>query len=214
MTAPRLVPARLAIGLLVALFAVAALVADGIGGMLIALALIALVVATYAAIAGQADWAFVPNRRRAGALAAIAVAALLTGGALLPARAPSTLTAAPAAKPSMGTSTTDPTTTSAETPSTTVATTTLVATSTTAASATLKTTTTRTKPTTTTPAAAPQPVAAVPTKPGCDPSYPTLCLPLTGPDLDCKQITQRKFPVRQPDRHGFDRNLDGIGCES
>ena len=57
--------------------------------------------------------------------------------------------------------------------------------------------------------AAPTPV----TRAGCDPAYPTLCLPLRGGDLDCKDIAARRFPVVGRDRHGFDRDHDGIGCE-
>lgn len=47
----------------------------------------------------------------------------------------------------------------------------------------------------------------------CHPSYPTLCLP-GSPDLDCKDIPQRNFPVLPPDPHGFDGDKDGIGCET
>ncbi|OLR91418.1 hypothetical protein [Actinokineospora bangkokensis] len=48
----------------------------------------------------------------------------------------------------------------------------------------------------------------------CDPSYPTLCLPLGAADLDCSDIPDRGFPVRRPDRHRFDDDRDGVGCES
>jgi hypothetical protein len=47
----------------------------------------------------------------------------------------------------------------------------------------------------------------------CDPSYPTLCLQ-SFPDLDCGEITARRFPVVPPDPHGFDGDGDGVGCES
>lgn len=50
----------------------------------------------------------------------------------------------------------------------------------------------------------------------CDPSYPDVCIPpieITG-DLDCGQIAFTRFTVLPPDRHGFDRDQDGIGCES
>jgi len=40
-----------------------------------------------------------------------------------------------------------------------------------------------------------------------------MCLALTGPDLDCHHIPQRRFPVRAPDRHAFDPDSDGVGCE-
>ena len=48
----------------------------------------------------------------------------------------------------------------------------------------------------------------------CDPSYPDFCIPSSPPDLDCKDIPQKRFTVLQPDPHGFDRDNDGIGCES
>jgi endonuclease YncB( thermonuclease family) len=48
---------------------------------------------------------------------------------------------------------------------------------------------------------------------GCDPSYPTLCLP-SSPDLDCGDIADRRFPVAPPDPHRFDGDDDGLGCES
>lgn len=47
----------------------------------------------------------------------------------------------------------------------------------------------------------------------CHPSYPTLCLP-GAPDLNCRDIPDRRFPVLPPDPHGFDGDKDGIGCES
>lgn len=48
----------------------------------------------------------------------------------------------------------------------------------------------------------------------CDPSYPDFCIPPPPPDLDCKDITQKKFTVLPPDPHRFDRDKDGIGCET
>ena len=48
----------------------------------------------------------------------------------------------------------------------------------------------------------------------CDPSYPDFCIPSSPPDLDCKDIPQKKFTVLQPDPHRFDGDKDGIGCES
>ncbi len=49
---------------------------------------------------------------------------------------------------------------------------------------------------------------------GCDPSYPDLCLPPPPPDLDCRDIPQRRFRVLPPDPHRLDADGDGIGCES
>ncbi|EGP94044.1 thermonuclease family protein [Nitrosarchaeum koreense] len=48
----------------------------------------------------------------------------------------------------------------------------------------------------------------------CDPSYPDFCIPTLPPDLDCKDIPQKRFTVLQPDPHRFDGDKDGIGCES
>ena len=48
----------------------------------------------------------------------------------------------------------------------------------------------------------------------CDPSYPTVCIPPPPPDLDCGDIPYKRFKVLPPDPHGFDRDRDGIGCES
>lgn len=48
----------------------------------------------------------------------------------------------------------------------------------------------------------------------CHPSYPDFCIPPPPPDLDCKDIPRKNFKVLQPDPHKFDRDKDGIGCES
>lgn len=48
----------------------------------------------------------------------------------------------------------------------------------------------------------------------CDPAYPTVCIPPKPPDLNCGSIPYKDFPVLEPDPHGFDRDNDGIGCES
>ena len=48
----------------------------------------------------------------------------------------------------------------------------------------------------------------------CDPAYPGVCIPPKPPDLDCPQIPYTDFTVLPPDPHGFDRDKDGIGCES
>mgnify|MGYP005812892151 CR=1 FL=1 len=60
----------------------------------------------------------------------------------------------------------------------------------------------------------PLPVIAAPPS-NCEPSYPTLCIPIGSPDLDCGDIPYRRFPVRPPDPHRFDgSDNDGLGCES
>jgi micrococcal nuclease len=48
----------------------------------------------------------------------------------------------------------------------------------------------------------------------CDSSYPDFCIPPPPPDLDCDDIGAKDFTVYYPDPHGFDRDNDGIGCES
>ena len=50
-------------------------------------------------------------------------------------------------------------------------------------------------------------------KHGCDPSYPTTCIPPSPPDLDCNRIAPRRFAVAGADPHGSDRDHDGTGCE-
>lgn len=66
-----------------------------------------------------------------------------------------------------------------------------------------------------TPTAAPPPTTGAGTaSPGpCDPSYPTVCISPPPPDLDCGDISHRRFAVRPPDPHRFDSDVDGIGCE-
>ena len=41
----------------------------------------------------------------------------------------------------------------------------------------------------------------------CDPSYPDTCIPSPPPNLNCKDISEKRFKVEPPDPHG-------IGCES
>jgi len=48
----------------------------------------------------------------------------------------------------------------------------------------------------------------------CHPSYPTVCIPPPPPDLNCPDIKYTNFKVLPPDPHGFDRDKDGIGCET
>ncbi len=62
-------------------------------------------------------------------------------------------------------------------------------------------------------AALPAAAASAPPKRNCDPSYPTLCIPVGIYDLDCPDISAGRFPVLPPDPHRFDGDGDGIGCE-
>jgi micrococcal nuclease len=68
----------------------------------------------------------------------------------------------------------------------------------------------------------PPPPAPVPPPPpgggNCAASYAPVCIPPPPPDLDCGDISHRRFAVRHevsdPDPHRFDGDKDGIGCES
>jgi hypothetical protein len=48
----------------------------------------------------------------------------------------------------------------------------------------------------------------------CDPSYPDICIKSPPPDLNCPDISNKNFKIIGTDPHGFDRDNDGIGCES
>jgi micrococcal nuclease len=45
-------------------------------------------------------------------------------------------------------------------------------------------------------------------------SYPGMCIAPSPPDLDCAEVGFTNFQVIQPDPHGFDRDSDGVGCET
>ena len=47
----------------------------------------------------------------------------------------------------------------------------------------------------------------------CDASYPHFCIPSPPPLLGCEDIKQKRVIVVPPDPHGFDGDMDGIGCE-
>ncbi len=71
------------------------------------------------------------------------------------------------------------------------------------------------------PTPVPTPLAFVPPPPvagKCEPSYPGICIPIGSPDLDCGDISWRRFVVLwnvpNPDPHRFDGDQDGIGCET
>ncbi len=57
--------------------------------------------------------------------------------------------------------------------------------------------------------------AATPTRnpAQCAAEYPTVCIPPPPPDLNCGDIVFRNFTVLPPDRHKFDTDHDGVGCE-
>jgi hypothetical protein len=48
---------------------------------------------------------------------------------------------------------------------------------------------------------------------GCDSSYPDICISITSTKLSCFDIPYKNFKVLLPDRHEFDSDGDGIGCE-
>jgi micrococcal nuclease len=48
----------------------------------------------------------------------------------------------------------------------------------------------------------------------CDPSYPDVCIVSPPPDLNCDDVPYNDIKVVGDDPHGFDREGDGIGCES
>ena len=47
-------------------------------------------------------------------------------------------------------------------------------------------------------------------------SYPDtdICIPTYPPDLNCDDVPYKNFKVTGRDPHGFDRDNDGIGCDS
>jgi hypothetical protein len=47
-----------------------------------------------------------------------------------------------------------------------------------------------------------------------DSSYPDACISSPPPNLNCKDMSDKNFAVLPPDPYGFDRDEDGIGCES
>jgi hypothetical protein len=42
----------------------------------------------------------------------------------------------------------------------------------------------------------------------------SVSIPPYRPDLNCPEVAHKDFSVLPPDPHGFDRNADGIGCET
>ena len=49
----------------------------------------------------------------------------------------------------------------------------------------------------------------------CNAAYPSLCLPRAdaGVNVDCANLTARRFVVLRPDPFYLDADRDGIGCE-
>ncbi len=66
----------------------------------------------------------------------------------------------------------------------------------------------------------PQPTPTPAPITNCDPSYPTVCIPIGAADYDCAggsgngpNYIAGPLTVLPPDPHGLDRDGDGIGCE-
>jgi hypothetical protein len=55
--------------------------------------------------------------------------------------------------------------------------------------------------------------SGAPLSSGCDPAYPTVCIP-PPPDLNCGNIPHKRFRVNGADPHRFDGDRDGVGCEN
>ena len=97
--------------------------------------------------------------------------------------------------------------------------TTSTSTTTTSTSTTTTTTTTSTtvaRATTTVPARTAPTARLVPTTAAsgdCDPNYAGACIP-SGPDVDCGEISAKRFRVVGRDVHRLDADNDGIACET
>jgi len=63
------------------------------------------------------------------------------------------------------------------------------------------------------PVVGPAPAASPAPAGNCDPSYPDVCIPPSPPDLDCGDVSFRRFRVLEPDPHQFDGDHNGVGCE-
>jgi hypothetical protein len=48
----------------------------------------------------------------------------------------------------------------------------------------------------------------------CDSSYPDVSIGSPPPALNCNDVPYKNIKVEGNDQHGFDRDSDGIGCES
>ncbi len=91
-------------------------------------------------------------------------------------------------------------------------TTTAKATTTTAASSTTAAPTTTAAPRTTTTAF--RTTTTVRSTSSCDPNYSGACVPAYPPDVDCGDLSAKRFRSVGSDPHGLDGNDDGVACES
>jgi hypothetical protein len=79
------------------------------------------------------------------------------------------------------------------------------------------TTTTVVRPTTTTLVARLTPTTAATPRAAagaCDPNYAGACIPVWPPDVDCGDLSAKRFRVIGRDVHRLDADHDGIACES
>lgn len=60
----------------------------------------------------------------------------------------------------------------------------------------------------------PTPTATATLASNCDAAYPDFCIAPPPPDQSCQDVGRQDFTVLPPDPHGFDRDGDGVGCES
>lgn len=172
------------------------------GTLLVTLGLPLVVIGLAAVVAGRLRWAWIADRRWGGVAVAAGFVVLLVAAGTTEPVPPARTVAGPA-------STTKPTATTTRTK--------------TASSPSALTPTTVAPTATRLPATQPSAHALPPLSPpplttkdprlGCDPSYPTVCIPSPPPDLNCNDVPYRNFVVRGDDPHGFDRNHDGVGCE-
>ena len=101
--------------------------------------------------------------------------------------------------------------TASKTTSTSISTTTSTSTTTTSTTTTMVATTVPRTRTTSPPATQVRPQER---QGNCSPSYPDFCIPPAPPDLDCADVSGKRFTVLPPDPHGLDGNDDdGVGCE-
>ena len=69
-------------------------------------------------------------------------------------------------------------------------------------------------PPTATTAPAPSATATLAPQPTCDANYSGACIPVYPPDINCTDISAKKFQVTGTDVHGLDNDGDGVACES
>jgi hypothetical protein len=213
-TPNKIVLLRVGAGVMWLLLLVSGAASGGVSGFLVMVGSPLFVIGVAAVLRGAARWAWLTSRPAGGVVTTIGIIVLVTGGAL----APSSPVESTAGSHTSGTTTLSVT-------ETTVAITTTATTVTTPSSVAEPPTS---APPVSNPIPAPPPAPRVtttapqplksspPASPAahCDAAYPTVCIPSPPPALNCSDIPYRRFTVLAPDPHGFDRDHDGVGCES